>query len=374
MTRRFGGHTRRWLVGGTIGAALQAALPSGRIARVGALVPADDDVVAALDRLSLPEKAAQLLMIPAEGTTMTAGFRQRLAAERPGGVILVGANFGSPAEVREFVAAIRATNPEIAPLVALDQEGGPVSRLPDDPAPGAVALGRLPDLEVRDLARARAELIADYGFDINFAPVADVAYDPASSMADRAFGADPAFVATKVRTVVSGVTGTGVHHTVKHFPGHGRATLDSHDALPTIDLSREEWRASDALPFRAAVEAGVELVMLGHLRYPRWDEAPASLSAVAVEVLRSELGFAGVVVSDDLGMAALAAIDPLAVVDRAIAAGVDLLLYVILPVPSRELIAHIVGRVETGAIPVERIDASVGRLLRLRAAGAAAKG
>jgi beta-N-acetylhexosaminidase len=218
------------------------------------------------------------------------------------------------------------------------------------------------------LARARAELIAGYGFAVNFAPVADVAYDAGSSMADRAFGADPALVAAKVGAFIAGTWGTGVHHTVKHFPGHGRATLDSHDALPTVELSHQAWRTSDARPFQAAITAGVELAMLGHLRYPQWDEAPASLSAVAVEVLRGELGFAGVVVSDDLGMAALAAIDPFEVVDRVIAAGVDLLLYVILPVPASELIEHVVGRVEAGEVPVERIDQSVGRLLRLRLA------
>lgn len=367
--------TRRALLAGTAG----ALVGPGMLARDGRAMGAaaqdgDDETIepeieAWLGRLSRAEKVAQLFMFDAPGTAMTPEYAARLAEERPGGVILLGFNIGTDDEVAAYVAAIHATNPDLPPLVAVDQEGGPVTRLLGDPTPGAVELGLLPDAEVEALSRARAEYLVGFGFDVNFAPVADVAYAAESSMLDRSFGADPELVAAKVAAVVAGAAGSGVQHAAKHFPGHGRTALDSHLALPEVDLSIEEWLATDALPFAAAVEAGVPLVMLGHLRYPQWDDAPASVSAVAVDLLREELGFAGVVVCDDLGMDALAELDPFATVDRAVAAGVDLLLFATPPVASSALMAHLVGRVETGVVSEARIDESLRRLLRLRLGG-----
>lgn len=330
--------------------------------------PANDRVAAVLAALPLADKVAQRFMVGVGGTALGPDDAAFLTETRPGGVILLGPNIGTPAEVAAFVAAIKATNPGLPPFVAVDQEGGPVARLPGDPAPGAVALGTLPDAEVRALAAERAAFVAGFGFDVNFAPVADVAFAPDSVMADRAFGSDPELVAAKVAAAVEGGRGAGVAHAAKHFPGHGRAALDSHLALPEIDLSLEEWRATDALPFRAAIEAGVEMVMLGHLRYTRWDDAPTSISAVAVDRLRTDLGFDGIVVTDDLGsgMAALAGYDPATIVARAAAAGVDLLLFAT-PTPSlapAEPIDLLRRRVAAGEVSEERLDASVRRLLR----------
>ena len=347
-------------------AAFAAGGRRGPDREVVAQVEVDEAVERWLGRLSLAEKVARLFMIDAPGTAMTPDYAAFLARERPGGVILLGANIGTPDEVAAYVAAIHETNPDLPPLVAVDQEGGPVARLAGDPAPGAAALGLLPAADVRSFSRARAEHVAAFGFDVNFAPVADVAYAPDSIMAARAFGSDPVLVAEKVAAAVTGAAGTGVRHAAKHFPGHGRAALDSHLVLPAIDLPLAAWRETDALPFRAAVEAGVPIVMLGHLLYSRWDDVPTSISGVAVDLLRQELGFAGVIVTDDLGMAALADLDPFAVVDRAVAAGVDLLLFATHAVPAADLIAHLRLRVETGAVPEERIDASLRRLLRLR--------
>ena len=310
-------------------------------------------------------------MFGAAGTGMTADEAAFLKRVRPGGVILLGANVGAPDAVAAYTAAIRATNPALPPLVAVDQEGGLVARLMNDPAPGAPTLGGLPDANVRALSAARAAHVAAFGFDVNFAPVADVAYLPDSIMAGRAFGDDPALVASKVAAAVSGTRDSGVLHAAKHFPGHGRAALDSHLTLPEIDLSLGEWRETDALPFRAAIDAGVPMVMLGHLLFPRWDAAPASISAFTVDLLRLELGFDGAVVTDDLGfgMSALAALDPLTIVDRAIDAGVDHLLFATPSLPPEELIAHLVGRVESGAVPEARIDASLRRVLRMTPGG-----
>ncbi len=312
------------------------------------------------------ERAARMFMMPVSGTALTAEDDAWLRMLKPGGVILVGGNFGTSDEVRSLVAAIHNTNPVLPPLVAIDQEGGGVSRIDDDPAPGAAAMGDLPSRDISVLARARADVLASYGFDVNFAPVADVAFSAVSFMAGRAFGSDPAAVAADVVAYLDGVAGSGVLHGVKHFPGHGRVAGDSHLALPVLDIDAEVWWDADALPFRAAVDAGVPMVMLGHLMVPAWDDLPASISPIAVRILREDLGFDGVVVSDDLGMGALETWGPLDIVDLAVAAGNDLLLHVILNAEPQALIDHLAGRVESGAIAPERVQQSVSRLLRMQ--------
>jgi len=326
----------------------------------------ETDVDSLVAAMTPRERAARMFMLPIAGTVLSAEDDAWLRVLKPAGVILVEGNFGTPEEVRALVAAIHATNPELPPLVALDQEGGIVSRIADDPAPNAPTMGQLPATEISALARARAERLASYGFDVNFAPVADVAFSPDSFIAGRAFGSDPRIVAQVVAAYLAGVEGTGVLHGVKHFPGHGRVSVDSHEALPVLDVDAATWWEEDALPFRAAVEARVPIVMLGHLVVPTWGDLPASLSPESVRVLRQDLGFNGVVVSDDLGMGALTPWTPFQIVDLAVAAGNDLLLFVVTNAEPDALVDHLEARVESGDITPERVAASVTRLLHMQ--------
>ncbi|MDF3041442.1 MAG: glycosyl hydrolase family 3 [Thermomicrobiales bacterium] len=351
--------SRRSLLAGAVSGGLAMTRFSGMKAQ-------ELDVDALVAAMTPRERAARLFMLPVSGTALTAEEESWLRDLKPGGVILVGSNFGTPEEVRTLVAAIHETNPSLPPLVALDQEGGAVSRIADDPAPGAPAMGLLPDEEIAALARARAEVLAGYGCDVNFAPVADVAFGAGGFMVGRAFGDDPVVVAEDVAAYVAGVAGSGVLHCVKHFPGHGRVGVDSHEALPVLDVDPERWWDEDALPFRAAVAAGVPMVMLGHLAVPAWDELPASLSPVAVGVLRDDVGFEGVVVSDDLGMGALGAWGPLEIVDLAVAAGNDLLLHVVPRTSPGQLVAHLEERIESGMISLDRVTQSVERVIRMQ--------
>ncbi len=347
-------------------AASVAAMAGG-----GRSVMAQDVADTLVGRMTLRQQIARMFIFPVSGTVLTTDEAAWLAELQPGGAILVEHNFGSPDEVRALTAAIHATSPALPPLVSLDQEGGIVTRLWDDPAPDAPTLATLSLEEISAFARMRADLLASYGFDLNFAPVADVAFTPDSYMAGRSFGDNPELVAGCVVAYLDGVKRTSVLHCVKHFPGHGRVRVDSHASLPVLDVDPDTWAGADALPFAAAIADGVPMVMLGHLDVPMWDGLPASVSPTAVGVLRDTLGFQGVVVTDDLYMGALSDWQPLEIIDMAIAAGVDLLLYVDLPDTPAMLIEHVLTRVEQGAVSEERIAESVRRIVAMQLGAAA---
>lgn len=342
------------------------ALGGVTLATHGKVTLAQDSVEELLAGMTLRQKVARMFVFPVGGVALSAEETSWLKELQPGGVILVERNFGTAQEIRDLTAAIHASTPELPPLVSLDQEGGIVTRLRDDPAPDAPTLGTRSLEEISSFARQRADLLASYGFDLNYAPVADVAFAPDSFMAGRTFGDDPEAVAERVVAYLDGVKETPVLHCVKHFPGHGRVSVDSHEALPVLDVAADMWFSADALPFAAAVADGVPMVMLGHLAVPMWDDLPASLSPSAVAVLRQDLGFDGVIVSDDLFMGALNAWQPLEIVDMAIAAGVDLLLYVDLPDAPDVLIDHVVSLVGLGEISEERVTESARRMVAMQ--------
>lgn len=351
---------RRVLAAG--GGLLASALPLVG----GASSQREQIVEALLDNMTLKRKVAQLFVFQAAGAWMTPWFEGQLTSVRPGGVIINLPNIGTATQMKDFVTAIHKTNRWVPPYVGIDQEGGNVLRLWGDPAPGAMVLGQMSGDETRAKSRDRARFLAGYGFDVNFAPVADVAYQSSSTMYLRSFGNDPNAVASSVTQFVRGSRQLRVMGAAKHFPGHGRTAVDSHYAIPEVDLSHSDWSKTDALPFKAAVDAGVEMVMVGHLKFKQWDDQPMSLSKVAVETLRKELGFDRVIVTDDLGMGALAGRDPFDVLDRATDAGMDVMLYTAPPASWQQMIDHVTKRVEDGAVSRKRINASVRRILRLK--------
>jgi beta-N-acetylhexosaminidase len=280
----------------------------------------------------------------------------------------------SPPELAAITAALHA-DPEAPVLVGIDQEGGEVQRLPWDGAASAQDLRGVPAVAARDAFALRAATLADVGVSVNFGIVADVTPDPESFISGRVLGTDPAGSAERVAAAVSGERGV-VLSTLKHFPGHGAAPGDSHSSVPAAPLTIDEWRAGPAIPFDAGIDAGAELVMTGHLAYPAVDPAPASLSPEWHRILREELRFDGVVVSDDMlmlqhnGLPEYA--DPGENAVRAVAAGCDLLLYVLPADPSEfgisvdGLVASIVTAVQSGRVSEQRLDDAVERVLTLR--------
>jgi beta-N-acetylhexosaminidase len=215
-------------------------------------------------------------------------------------------------------------------LVASDEEGGSVTRLEHRDGsswPGAAALGRLDDpATTQAVAAAMGAQCRAAGIDLALAPVADVNAEPDNPVIGiRSFGATPDLVARHTAAFVRGLQGAGTAAAAKHFPGHGSTTVDSHKALPVVDADLATLRARDLPPFAAAIEAGVRSVLTAHVLFPPLDDRPATTSPPLLQLLRRDLGFDGVVISDALDMRAIAGTvgrGPGAV--AAVAAGVDL--------------------------------------------------
>jgi beta-N-acetylhexosaminidase len=317
-------------------------------------------------RMSLTELLGQMFMFQAVGVEMTPTFLDTLGAAKPGGIIFFGANIGSDDQIKRFVSDIHDSIHPLPPFIAIDEEGGPVVRMPNDPVPGAVELGLMKNKTVRSLGQERAKYLAQFGFDVNFAPVADIAYQADSIMASRSFGNNPKTVSDKVSATVSGSIAGGVLPAAKHFPGHGRTSVDSHDTVPIVDISKKEWLKTDATPFEAAIKTGVEMIMVGHLDFPQWDSRPTSLSRIAIDTLRNDLGFQGVIVTDDLGMGALSTMDPQELLHQAALGGADLLLYVAAPEAWTAMIADLEKLVRAGKVSRKRLMANVNRIVRLK--------
>jgi len=276
----------------------------------------------------------QLLMVGLPGPRMDSTARELVRDLKVGGIILFARNIEAPEQVWELTRdlqgqALAAGGRPL--LIAVDQEGGRVQRLkaPFTLIPPARELGSaFTPAQVEDLSCRVARELALVGINLNLAPVLDVARGPNCPQWDRSYGSDPRQVAVYGAAAVRGYAAGGVLPVAKHFPGLGDTVADSHQVLPTAQ-SLDPERAADLLPFREALAAGVPLVMTAHLRVPSWDALrPATLSPVALKQwLRQNLGFQGVIITDDLEMGGITTQLPAPQGAReALAAGADLLL------------------------------------------------
>ena len=277
------------------------------------------------------ETAALGVLLPSfPGTTLARDAAELLEAGL-GGLCLFGSNTADgPEAVSAYAAAVHSAAPDA--VVAMDEEGGDVTRLhtgPGSPVLGPLALGTVDDLELTEATgRAIGAELAGLGITLDLGPVADVNSNPDNPViGTRSFGSMPGPVAAHVAAWVTGLQSAGVGGCAKHFPGHGDTAEDSHLSLPVLDVASDVLEARELVPFAAAVEAGVAAVMTSHVVVPAIDpDAPATLSPAVQAMLRDGLGFGGVVVSDALDMAGASGdrgIPDAAVL--AIAAGCDLL-------------------------------------------------
>lgn len=324
--------------------------------------------------LELPRLCGQLLVGGFDGPDLPARYESALRDGRRGGAILFRRNVPDVAATARVCEALRAAAPQdLPPFIGVDQEGGRVTRMPAPflTLPPMRALGELGDLAlVRRAARAVAAELSAVGINLNFAPILDVDSNPDNPViGDRAFGRDPRTVMRNAVAFLQGLQDGNVLACGKHFPGHGDTSVDSHVGLPVITHDRARLEQIEIPPFRAASGAGIASMMTAHVVCESLDPGvPATLSrAVCASLLRAEIGFEGVLFSDDLEMAAVAARYPIeesAV--EAIWAGCDALL--ICKSEDLQDRAHeaLVLRAEKDRRFRDRCAEAVGRCLRLR--------
>jgi beta-N-acetylhexosaminidase len=322
--------------------------------------------------LPLHRRIGRLAIVGCAGTSVSPDLKALARDFDLGGVILFARNVEAPGQVAEMAREIRDLARDLPPWVSVDQEGGRVARLrrPFTEWPAMATLGRSGDDALAGrFARALAREMLAVGISLDYAPVLDLRTNPANTViGDRALGDRPEVVARLGAAIIRALQEEGLAACGKHFPGHGDTRGDSHDTLPVVDHPPERLRAVELVPFRAAIEAGVSSIMSAHVLVPAIDDAqPSTLSPAIMEgLLRTELGFEGVILSDDLQMRAIA--DGYTVEQSmvgAVAAGCDA---VLICGPDHDVHARafeaLVHAVEAEQVPRGRIEDALRRQRR----------
>lgn len=336
------------------------------------------------------EKVAQLFMITPEaltgvGTATVSGNTTKTRYEQypVGGIIYFAKNLTGTDQTKALLSGMQKIAMDrvgVPVLLGVDEEGGRVARIANNPNFGIENVGDMREIgdaaaamggittEANKAGKTIGTYLADLGFNMDFAPVADVLDDQELELLSRrAFGKDPELVAALVSAETEGMLGTGVAPVLKHFPGHGSADADSHTGAAVVTKAKEELEKTDLVPFAAGISAGAEAVMVAHISLPEvtGDDTPATLSeSVITGILRDEMHFDGVVITDAMGMGAItehyrsgeAAV-------LAIEAGADIIL---MPQDFFEAYQAVLDAVNDGTISEDRLDESVTRILRLK--------
>ncbi|GJL52852.1 MAG: glycoside hydrolase family 3 [Nitrospirales bacterium] len=323
--------------------------------------------------MTLREKVGQLFMIGFDGTDLSPELISWIQDYQPGGIILFSRNLVDANQIAHLTNALQDLAGPSHLLMAIDQEGGKVSRLPPEftifPPAATVAACGSTDYAYQ-AAAVTAQELRTVGFNMNMAPVLDVNTNPLNPIiGDRAFSADPEQVCTLGNATISGLHDHGIIACGKHFPGHGESTKDSHKELPIVTLSKERLEQIELHPFRSAITHGLMTMMSAHIHFPALDDTvPATLShKVMTTLLRDEIGFSGVMLSDDLEMNAIAehmSMGEAAV--RSIQAGIDLILICHQQTRQAEAIEAVEEAIQKGTISESRLDMSLARISALK--------
>jgi len=328
-----------------------------------------DPVKEQLDKMTLDEKVAQMLVVNRAGLTVSEEEQKILASTPYGGYILMGEAYGTLAETRDMVEELQSAA-KTPLIITTDEEGGIVQRIQNisylqaTDIPDMYSVGETGDASyAKEIGRVIAEELRTIGINVDMAPDADVFSNPDNTVIGRrSFSSDPQIVATMSQALAEGLEQNGVAATFKHFPGHGDTATDSHLSLPVINRTREQLNESDLVPFKNAIKNNAQFIMVGHIAMPELtgDNTPATLSyKITTELLRNELGYQNLIITDGLNMGALVNNYPEAeIYTKAVEAGADLLLLPVNPQLALETIKT--------QIPESRINESVYRILKFK--------
>ena len=334
-----------------------------------------DKIKTVLDTMTLNEKIGQLLIVGFDGTTVDENITDLIENKHIGGVVFFGSNVESVSSVISLTNNFKSINSKnkVPLFISVDEEGGVVSRTPDEfkKLPSASYVGSFYSEEI---CYKEGTIIADelklMGYNIDYAPVLDILSNPENTViGKRAFGTTAYIVSKLGIKVMKGLQDNEVISVIKHFPGHGDTLVDSHYGLPLVKKSLDELKALEFIPFEESIENGADAIMVSHILLERIDsENPASMSKIVIsDILRGDMGFNGVIISDDMTMGAI--VDNYDIKDAAIKsinAGVDLLLVCHEYDKEIEVINAIEGAVINGSISEERINESVYRILQIK--------
>lgn len=332
-----------------------------------------------IDDMTLEEQIGQLFMVGFQGTTPSPEILNMISRYHVGGVILFSRNVQDTQQVLELTSSLqeaaRAAGHRYPLLIAIDQENGAVQRLGSSATqfPGNMALGAIGSEQIaHDIAYATGRELRALGLNMNLAPVVDVNNNPANPVIGvRSFGEDPRQVADLAAAAVRGYQEAGIIATLKHFPGHGDTSTDSHLSLPTLPFTLERLEQVELVPFRSSIEAGADCVMSAHIAFPAITgraDIPATLSPPIIQgLLREQLGFGGVVISDCLEMQAVA--DTVGIARGsilALQAGIDLVLISHLYPRQQSGLEAALQAVQAGELPYATVRQAVERVLQLK--------
>lgn len=314
-----------------------------------------------LSKMSQEDKVRQMFMWTITGPSVSDEQLKQIEALRPAGVMVSGAM--NHTELLMLTVRIRALKTPEPLIISIDQEGGLVRRFTEDNLGNPREMSVINDETFCDDIKDSSRWLSELGVNLNFGIIADIAWTPESIMYERSYGADPGTVSKHVAEAIQCTS--GVKTTVKHFPGHGRSQIDSHYAIPSIPLSYDEWKKTDAVPFKAAIQNNIDVVMIGHLIFPNIASDPASLSPRFVKEVR-DLGFEGIVITDDLGMLEAAGLDPADSMKKALVAGNDVLLYANTNAQPENLSQQAIDFVKQKGIPEEELNEHVRKILKMK--------
>lgn len=331
----------------------------------------DEKVDKIVESMSKTEKLGQMMMIGIQGTKVDDDSLYMLNQYHMGGVILFDRNMESPEQVKQLTSDLQAQSNEKVPLfIGIDEEGGDVVRMAEKltPPPSQKEIGATGDIEqAKTWAIKTAKSLKDMGINVNFAPVADV-----GSNDKRSYSTDANTVIDFVRAATKGYQQENIIYSLKHFPGIGKGKVDSHVDSSSIDVAKEVLMAEDILPFKTIIDENDPndyFILVSHLKYPALDEEyPASLSSkIMTDLLRNELGYKGIIITDDMEMGAVANHNDFRSIGvNAVKAGADIVLVCHEYEHQQEVYLGLLDAVNSGEISQERIDESVKRIIKVK--------